>query len=154
MGRAGIVSTMRILILLAAVAVAASSVACKPSTPDETGTSSGSVVSSVVSGTSFSRSGTRETHYAECTTTTGKQYRVKVPASVEHHLQNGQPCPRGSRQPMPQDKYPELFEELQKRLPYGGGDSNSSCGEWQTVDQAEARRWAKQCPPLKWGDFR
>lgn len=132
----------------AAAALTLTVAACKPITLD--GTESGDVVS----GTSFSRSGSRETHYAECTTQTGEQYRVVVPATVEYQLQEGQPCPSGPREPMPQDKYPDLFEELQKQLPYGGGDRHSDCGEWQTVDKEEARRLAKQCPPLKWGDLR
>lgn len=146
---------MRIIVPLAAAAVALTIVACKPGTPAETGTpSNGTKAGDVVSGTSFSRSGTRETHYAECTTPTGEQYRVEVSASVEYQLQDGQPCPSGPREQMPKDKYPELYEELQKQLPYGGGDVNSECGAWQTVDKEEARRMAQQCPPLKWGDIR
>jgi hypothetical protein len=108
----------------------------------------------VVSGTEFDREGASGTHYAECTTPTGGRYRVRVSAKTDYTLRNGQPCPTGRHEPMPQDAHPDLYRELQQRLPYGGGDINSRCGEWQTVDKAEARRLATKCPPLKWGDLR
>ena len=115
---------------------------------------SGSSAGDVVSGTSFSRNDSRKTYYAECTTLAGQQYRVKVSADLYQRLQDDQPCPEGPHELLPKDEYPELFNEMQKQLPYGGGDAYSSCGEWQTVDKEEARRWAKECPPLKWGDLR
>ena len=54
----------------------------------------------------------------------------------------------------PKYKYPELWKELNKKLPYGGGNKNSKCGAWETIDKNEARQLAKKCPPLKWGDIR
>lgn len=145
---------IRIMTPLAVTAVALTLAACKPIPPAGTGASpSGAKPGDVVSGASFGRGGARETHYAECTTPTGKGYRVAVSAEVARRLQDGQPCPRGRHEPLPKDEYPELWEELTKRLPYGGGDIKT-CGTWETVDPEEARRWAKRCPPLKWGDIK
>lgn len=147
---------MRIRTPLAAAAIALALTACKPIAADTRTEPAGAKAGAgaVVSGSSFSRSNGRQKHYAECTTPTGQEYRVTVSAATAKKLRDGQPCPQGQREPMPKDKHPELYAELQKRLPYGGGDANSDCGAWQTVDKAEARQMAKRCPPLKWGDLR
>ncbi|SFK52515.1 hypothetical protein SAMN05421835_12362 [Amycolatopsis sacchari] len=105
----------------------------------------------VVTGSAYSGQRGQGTHYAECTTPSGDRYRVAVSAATARQLRDGQPCPAGQHLPLPSDEHPELSQEMQKRLPYGGGDLDSPCGEWQTADRAEARRFAAQCPPLKWG---
>jgi hypothetical protein len=149
--------------LVSAAAVAAALTACEPAAsgtaPASSTTPAGTAQAAgpgsdgaVVSGSSFSRSGRGEAHYAECTSPAGEQFRVQVPADLEYQLEEGQPCPDGPREPMATDQHPEIHEELTKQLPYGGGD-RTSCGEWQTVDKEEARRMAEQCPPLKWGDL-
>lgn len=144
---------MRTKVTLAAAAVAVAASACDPLAPGPNGnTGPTGPDGAVVSGFSFSRSGTVETHYVECTTPADDRFKVAVPAEVEAQLLEGAPCPDGPREPLAIDQYPELYEELTKRLPYGGGDIHT-CGEWQTVDKEEARRMAKQCPPLKWGDL-
>lgn len=113
----------------------------------------------VVSGTAFEREGTLGTHYAECTAPGGRRYRVVVTASQEYALRAGQPCPPGTRLPMPQDEDPGLYRELDRALhersAYGGGDASTGrCGEWETNDKDAARWLAANCPPLKWGDLR
>lgn len=105
----------------------------------------------VVTGDSLSRSGGREIHYAECAEPGGKPYRVRVSAAAAKQLRDGQRCPAGVREPLPQDKHPQLYQELTKRLPYGGGDRSSACGAWETVSREEARLLVKKCPPLRWG---
>jgi hypothetical protein len=133
---------------VAAVAFAASGLGAQNETGAETG--------AVVTGTSFSRSGTSETHYADCADPAGDQFRVEIPATVEEQLRDGQPCPDGPRELLPKDQYPELYEEMQRRQAYGGGDrhsANPECAEWETDNVDEARKWAEKCPPLLWGDL-
>lgn len=109
----------------------------------------------VVTGTSMTRFEGVETHYAECQNRWGDRYEVQVPAAQEYQLHQGQPCPPGLHHLLPSPQ--EAQQLIDTPLPYRGGnanDHNPACGEWATVDKAEARRLAVQCPPLTAGDLR
>lgn len=131
---------LRTALMVAAVAAASTATSCE--LPPPSASKSGPVV--------IGSSNTRSTYYAECAEPDRKAYRVKISAAAARTLRDGQPCPAGVRESLPKDAHPELYRELQKRLPYGGG--NPSCGEWQTIDKTEARQMAKKCPPWKWGN--
>lgn len=139
------------VLLAAATTSGAAGCEVTPAAPSPDAVKSDGSDGAVVVGTSFSRNSVREAHYAECETPAGERFMVEVTAEVEYQLQEGQPCPEGPREPMASDRYPEIAEELQRRLPYGGGDKGT-CGEWETINKEEARRMAAECPPLKWGD--
>lgn len=132
---------------------------CKPVAAhpaDSTGRASGDVV--VATGTS--RTGGHEQHYAECGPDRHAQtgeYRVLIPASLEDGLDEGSPCPEGSREPMPTDEHSDMHSDLsqamQQPMSYEGGSTGSDCGEWGTDDPVEAQRLAAECGPLTKGDL-
>ncbi|TKG61552.1 hypothetical protein [Prauserella endophytica] len=135
--------------LVAPLAVAAAVTGCEMP-PDASGATAPG--GDVVTSTGFSRSGTVEKHLAYCGSGVVDEYKVQIPASVAETVRAGDSCPAGFPEPLAKDKYPELYAELTGKLPYGGGNRFAACGAWETIDQAEARRLAKECPPLKWGD--
>lgn len=143
-------------VLLGVAALAA----CKPVDAQQSG-GSGTAGVDVVIATGMSRSGTEETHYAECAADPNARlgdYRVIIPPELDYGgLPEGSPCPAGPRELSPQDKYPELFAEMSEAvnepLPYEGGDPDT-CGTWGTVDPAEARQMLAECPPLTRGDLK
>lgn len=114
----------------------------------------------VVVTTSMSRSGTVETHYAECAGTTAAatgEYQVEIPADLDYGgLPTGSPCPTGPAEPMPADAHPELYTDLDRALnapmPYEGGNEDT-CGAWAAQDPADARQMLAECPPLTKGDL-
>jgi hypothetical protein len=134
---------------LAALAVAAVVTGCQLP-PDASGPG---VSGDMVTSTGFSRSGTVEEHRAHCGSGGVDEYKVQIPESVADTIREGDRCPAGAREPLAKDKYPELWDAMTERLPYGGGNALKPCGAWETINKAEARRLAKECPPLKWGDL-
>jgi hypothetical protein len=138
----------RCLQLVAPLVVAAAVTGCQLPPAASGGIGTGDTVTS----TGFSRSGTVEKHRAHCGSRGVDEYKVQVPAAVADTIREGDPCPAGVREPLAKDKYPELYEAMTEKLPYGGGNRFAACGAWETIDKAEARRLAKECPPLKWGD--
>lgn len=145
----GTLATTALAITLAAVSPTAAT-SCAPAATEPAGTGA------VVVATGFERNGAGDpgTHYAECTTPAGDRYRVKVSAAKEYSLNNGDTCPSGPRLPMPDPgMVRDLQKELEKPLPYEGGNPDGPCGAWGTVDKDEARKMFATCPPLARGDL-
>lgn len=79
------------------------------------------------------------THYASCRNPDGSGYRVVITAAQDNGgLHKGAPCPPGAHLPLPQDQFPDLWNELTKPLPFNGGDANGPCGSWSAADKADA----------------
>lgn len=95
----------------------------------------------IVVGTEYSRDSDHPntgTHQADCRDNNGNTWRVTITAEQADQLAEGDPCPAGPHEPMPWDKYPELWSEMNKPLPYSGGDANGPCGEWSAATKKDA----------------
>jgi hypothetical protein len=165
-------TTIVLALLLVLVAVAqsghsvhhsASTVAASPSTVTGSVRPPG-IGLATVTGTEYERDPDHPatgTHYADCRSADGNEYRVVVSADLEYRLREGQPCPVGPHVPTARQDNPALYNQISSALaapmPYHGGDANGPCGEWGAADQADAnamRAAYAQCMTSQGGDDR
>lgn len=83
------------------------------------------------------------THYADCRTSDGTEFRVVISAAQDYGgLTKGDRCPDGPRLPTPREQNPGLYDELSSAMnspmPYSGGNADGPCGQWSAADPTDA----------------
>lgn len=131
---------MKLLLVIVALVIVV--LAVQGGASGHTPTSTSGAGTATVVGTAYARDSTNPTngtHYADCRNPDGTGYRVVITAAQDNGgLHAGDPCPAGAHLPLPQDEFPDLWNELTKPLPYNGGDANGPCGSWAAADKADA----------------